>query len=333
MDLTRRNVLTGVGAAALAGGIAGVVAPQNAVAESGDSGFDGSLGPGTQQAPVSRALTPGLSYLAIDPNSFHPLQSASGRSVNQTTGISVVTGTGGLVAPLALPVGATLREVTVAYTASTAGPVLGVWKKPLTGPYVILNDPPAGRLLPVGASAQLSTVMLDDTVDGTSTYMVLVNLVSSTNGFLHGLQVGYLPPPQGSTGFVPITPVRAYDSRQAGYAVKGPLAPNTDRVVSIKDAHDVVGGVIAADVVPAGAKAIACNLTATRTTGPNFLALTPGDATSYSASAINWIGPGVSIANGLIVATDVDRQVRVWNGNGAGSTDFIVDVTGYFLAL
>jgi hypothetical protein len=245
----------------------------------------------------------------------------------------VASGTGGLVAPLDLPVGATLREVTVGYAATAAGPVFGVWKKPITGPWAILNDPPAGRALPPAAGVQTATVSLNEPVDGTATFMVIVNLVSSTNGFVHGVLVGYVPPPSSSTGFVPINPVRAFDSRQAGYANRGPLAPNASRVISIKDAHDAGGTVIGADVVPVGARAIACNLTATNTTAGNFLALTPGDATSFTSSAINWVGPGVSIANGLIVSIDGSRQVKVWGGDQAGSTDFIIDVTGYFMPL
>ena len=52
MDLTRRNVLAGIGAATLAGGMATVV-PHTVGAESGESGFDGSPAPQPQQAPIA----------------------------------------------------------------------------------------------------------------------------------------------------------------------------------------------------------------------------------------------------------------------------------------
>ena len=332
MDLTRRNVLAGIGAATLAGGMATVV-PHTVGAESGESGFDGSPAPQPQQAPMLAALTAGLSYVTIDAAAFHPLASGSGRQLNQFTGTSVVTGTGGLAAALSLPFGATLREVTLGYSAPVSGPVFGVWRKPITAPYQILTDGPAGRLLPTGAGIQTATISVNEPIDGASSYMVLVNVVTSTTGFVHGALAGYVPAPQGSTGFVPVNPVRAFDSRQGGYANKGPLAPNTSRVISVKDAHDAGGNVSAADVVPIGAKAIACNLTAANTTAANYLALTPGDAASFTASAINWVDPGDSIANGLIVPIDAERQVKVWAGDQAGSTDFILDVTGYFVAL
>jgi hypothetical protein len=333
MDLTRRTLLTGFGAAAVAGGSV-AAAPHVAGAQTdNDPGFQGTTPLTLSAAPLTMALTAGLTYRSIDPTAFNPLMSASGRSVSQLAGISISTGAGGLVAPLDVPVGATLREVTVSYQATSAGPVFGVWKKPITGPWAILNDPPAGRALPPAAGIQTATVSLNDPVDGTSTYMVLVNLVSTTNGLLHGLLVGYAPPPSSGNGFVPMNPVRAFDSRQAGYANRGPLTPNTSRVISIKDARDAGGTVIGADVVPIGARAIACNLTTTNTTAANFLALTPGDATSFTASAINWVGPGVSIANGLIVSIDGSRQVKVWCGDQSGSTDVIIDVAGYFMPL
>ena len=90
------------------------------------------------------------------------------------------------------------------------------------------------------------------------------------------------------------------------------------------------GAVLVPDVVPVAAKAIACNLTVTGTTGPNFLALTPGDAASFTASAINWSGPDQSVANGLIVKLDGNRFVKVWCGDQTGSTHVILDVNGFW---
>ena len=75
--------------------------------------------------------------------------------------------------------------------------------------------------------------------------------------------------------------------------------------------------------------AIAYNVTVTRTTGQGFLSVNPGDATAVTSSSINWFGESQDIANGLIVALDGSRQIKVFGGGG-GSTDFVIDVTGYF---
>jgi len=134
----------------------------------------------------------------------------------------------------------------------------------------------------------------------------------------------------GSTtagAFHALTPVRVYDSRFTG----GPIASPQNRVVSVADGHDVTTGLVnLPNAVPAGATAIAGNLTITGTVAQGFLAVTPGTATGISASSINWRGTGLDIANGLIVPLDNNRQVRVFAGGG-GSTDFILDVYGYYL--
>jgi hypothetical protein len=132
--------------------------------------------------------------------------------------------------------------------------------------------------------------------------------------------------------FHAIDPQRVYDSRQPGYTVKGVLAPNTNRVVKVADGRSEDGTTVTvADAVPAGATAVQLNLTAANMTGPNFLSVTAGDKTTTTTSLLNW-GPGeIQIANSITVPVDADRQIRVYCGNQTGSTDFIVDIFGYYL--
>ena len=123
-----------------------------------------------------------------------------------------------------------------------------------------------------------------------------------------------------------IAPTRAYDSRWPG---NGPLPAGASKVISVADGHDLAGAVTAADVVPKGATAIAYNLTVTKTRGGGFLSVNPGSSTSFSSSSINWFGDNQDIANGLVVAVDEEREVVVFCGGG-GTTDFIIDITGYY---
>jgi hypothetical protein len=130
--------------------------------------------------------------------------------------------------------------------------------------------------------------------------------------------------------FHAIAPVRVYDSRAAA-PLPGILAPNASRVVSVKDARSSVGTVVVANVVPAGATAVTYNVTATATTGPNYLAVAPGDAAARpEASSLNW-GGGYDIANAAVVKLDGSRQVKVFMGDQGGSSHFIIDITGYYL--
>jgi len=129
-----------------------------------------------------------------------------------------------------------------------------------------------------------------------------------------------------------IDPQRMYDSRQTGYAVRGAMAPNSNRPISVADGRNANGTVVTlANAVPAGATAVHINLTAAAMTGPNFLSVTAGDKTTTTTSLLNW-GPGeTQIANSITVPVDATRQIRVFCGDQTGSTDVVVDVFGYHL--
>lgn len=140
--------------------------------------------------------------------------------------------------------------------------------------------------------------------------------------------------PASAGAFHAIAPLRVYDSRLPLQPVNGKLISLQSRVISIADARDqTTGEVISANVVPAGATAIVCNLTVTETTGVTggFLSIVPGDATQPSGSAINWFGANQNIANGITVKVDATRQIRVFAGGGGNpAAHFIIDVNGYF---
>ncbi len=125
-----------------------------------------------------------------------------------------------------------------------------------------------------------------------------------------------------------INPTRVYDSRLPNFG--GPLASGASRLVSAANGVDLTTGkTTAADIVPPGATGITYNLTISGAVNNGFLAVTPGDAATYSASTINWTSTTPTLANGTVVKLDAKRQVKVFAGGG-GSTEFIVDVTGYY---
>ena len=133
--------------------------------------------------------------------------------------------------------------------------------------------------------------------------------------------------PEGAGSYVAISPSRAYDSRWSGQTR---LTAGSSRLVSVADKHDLTGAVTATNVVPAGARAVTYNLTVANTQiAGGYLSVVPGDSSDYSTSAINWSGNGLVLANGATVKLDTSRQLKVYCGGG--STDFIVDVTGYYL--
>jgi len=130
--------------------------------------------------------------------------------------------------------------------------------------------------------------------------------------------------------FVPLSPGRVYDSRLSG----GPLANPANRTISVANRIDIASGAVAqANFVPAGAKAITANLSVVNTTLAGFLAVNPGGDNVVKAAAINWFAAGQILNNGLTLTINpTTREVTVIAGGSAGAqTDFVIDVTGYFL--
>jgi hypothetical protein len=169
------------------------------------------------------------------------------------------------------------------------------------------------------ASGTVGTIARD--ADGTLWYCYATNKWEQVTG---------LAAPAAPAQFTAIAPIRAYDGRIAAIPQSGVFAARSNKVISVKDGRDQTTGVVdSADAVPAGANAVAYNVTATNTTARGFLAVVPGDVASSAVSSLNWpAGSGFAIANAGIVGLDVSRQVRIIAG--PAGFDAIVDITGYF---
>ncbi|MDQ1247991.1 MAG: Peptidase protein [Actinomycetota bacterium] len=141
---------------------------------------------------------------------------------------------------------------------------------------------------------------------------------------LTALKSAVVPPPAavGST-FVPINPARVLNTRTSV-----PIAGRSARTVSVASEIDAAGAVIG-EVVPVGASAIAYNLTVPAPPTAGHLRVMPGDTAYSSASAINFTA-GQTIANGLMVKIDGNRQVRLFNATGL-PVHALLDVVGYFV--
>ena len=87
-----------------------------------------------------------------------------------------------------------------------------------------------------------------------------------------------------------------------------------------------VSGVCA---VPPTAKAVAVNLTAVLPTADGFLTLYPTGQSLPLASSVNFRA-GTVRANNAVLPLGASGQITVFCGMGSGSTDFLLDVTGWF---
>ena len=127
--------------------------------------------------------------------------------------------------------------------------------------------------------------------------------------------VGYFDA-AGQSLYHPIFPVRALDSR-SGLGLSGPWTASATRNV-----------VIAANVgVPTDARSVVGNLTGVNQTGNTYETLWPAGLARPNASNLN-LAVGDTRANGVISGIGSTDSVSIFNRYG--STDLLLDVTGWF---
>ncbi len=116
-------------------------------------------------------------------------------------------------------------------------------------------------------------------------------------------------------GFVPVTPVRLYDTRSPGNA---PLGGEQELVLT------VAGGTPGA---PVGSQAVAINLTAIVGAGPGFVRAYPcGAPSAAQISSINF-GPGEVRANTVVTPVAADGTICLQSNT---TVDVAIDLAGYY---
>jgi hypothetical protein len=81
--------------------------------------------------------------------------------------------------------------------------------------------------------------------------------------------------------------------------------------------------------VPQNATAVSVNVTVAGPTAPGYLTIFPAGAPLPLASMLNY-GSGQIRANNAIVPIGTGGSIAVFCGQGSGTTEFIIDVNGYF---
>jgi hypothetical protein len=83
--------------------------------------------------------------------------------------------------------------------------------------------------------------------------------------------------------------------------------------------------------VPVGAKAVTINVTIVTPSSTGFLTLWPSDGAQPTVSTLDWGTSDVALANGAIVPLATNTpDLAAFMGGGTGTTDVLIDVTGYF---
>jgi hypothetical protein len=129
---------------------------------------------------------------------------------------------------------------------------------------------------------------------------------------------------ENASEFFPIVPDRAYDSRAAEGPINAGTSPRANVVTGIGEGYQQV---------PADATAVAVNTTVTGTTPTGVLAIVPGDVNIAQVSTLNWTLPTtITRANGSTVGVATMAEEGKVNAivGGAGQTEYLLDLAGYF---
>jgi outer membrane protein assembly factor BamB len=205
-------------------------------------------------------------------------------------------------APLA-PAGATGVMLNVTATNTSAAGYLTAYPTGSVVPLASNLNWTGGRTVPNLVSVQVGTGGQVSFFNSAGTTDVVVDLE------------GYFAPPSGTAGEeVALTPARIADTRSAS-----PVGAGASLDIQVTGAGLVPAGGVSAAVL---------NVTVTNTTAASFLTVWPQGAPRPTASNLNW-SAGQTVPNRVIVpVSPTSGKVSVYNQ--FGTSDVIVDVSGYF---
>ena len=211
-----------------------------------------------------------------------------------------VTGSG-------VPTGAAAVALNVTVVAPRAAGFLTVYPAGVARPTASTLNYVAGQIVPNGTVVKLGTADAVDiyALDGCPDVVVDV--------------VGYFAAGSPTLGgaFTGVTPFRLLDSRGSGSCVTQ-AAPRRLQVAGVPGSG-----------VPAGAAAVALNVTVVSPSAPGFVTVYPAGVDRPTASTLNYVAGDV-VPNGALVRVGAGDAIDIYAL--AGCPNVVVDVVGYFLA-
>ncbi len=126
-----------------------------------------------------------------------------------------------------------------------------------------------------------------------------------------------VPVASRESGFVPINPVRIFDTRDGTGGHSGALTAGETWTFSFKDKFDV----------PSDAVAAAFNLTSVDATAPTFITVWPTGEQRPTTANLNPV-PGLAVPNLVVARTGTDFSINLYNL--AGGVHLVGDLVGYF---
>jgi len=129
----------------------------------------------------------------------------------------------------------------------------------------------------------------------------------------------------GPLVFVPVTPCRVVDTRNATGAFGGPIF-NAGETRSYTIPSSSCSGILT------GISAVSLNITVTSTPAGGFLTAWPYGASQPGVANLTWFGSGQTLTSASIVPTASGGSISVYVGMPSGTqTHVIIDINGYFI--
>ncbi|MFJ9941448.1 PKD domain-containing protein [Streptomyces erythrochromogenes] len=236
------------------------------------------------------------------------------RLLDTRAGIGSAKGKVGAYTPVRLkiagnaqvPAGATAVVLNVTATNPTAGGHVSVYPSGRDRPKTSNVNYTAGQTVP---NQVIVPVGKDGYIELYNGGWNAVDLIADVTGYFDRA---------APDGYTSLNPVRFVDTREGLGTARGQVAGQGAFGVQITGRNGI----------PAGATAVALNVTVTNPKQAGHLTVYPSGQAAPSTSSLNFT-PGQTVANSVIVPVGPDGKINVRNGAWAG-TDVIVDVVGYY---
>jgi hypothetical protein len=299
-----------------------------------------ALGNGANAPAGSLSVTyvgsgPGTAQVIFDVTGFFTPDStgATYHALNPARVLDSRNGTGGSAAPLSNHVSRTFPVIggSVPSSATAVTGNLTVTQQSIGG-YLYLGPAPADNPtsstlnFPVGDDrANAVTVALGD---GSSAPLgsLSVTFVGSGPGTAQVIfdVTGYFTPDGSGARYVALTPARILDTRY-GTGLGGMFSSHVARTLAVAGLGSI----------PSGATAMTGNLTVTGQTRNGYLYIGPGPANDPTSSTLNFpLGDdranAVTVALGDGTTGPAGTASITYVGSGPGTSQVILDVSGYF---
>ena len=272
----------------------------------GTAGKDSLYGSGKLWLGATPLPPTGASYVPLDPARLLDSRFGNGLAGPFSAGVPrtfQVSGRGGVPGNATAVTGnLTVTNATHA-GAAFLGPVAIAAPSSSTLNFPVGDNRANGVTVALGAGGTLSLTYLAS---------------SGTTDFVFDV-TGYFVPDQSGASYVPLDPARLLDSR-FGNGLAGPFSAGAPRTFQVSGR----GG------VPSAATAVTGNLTVTNATHAGAAFLGPVAIAAPGSSTLNF-PLADNRANGVTVALGAGGTLSLTYLASSGTTDFVFDVTGYFV--